>query len=85
MTLNEFKKIKIKGKCGNIETILNFSKVPSKKFVIIAHPHPLFGGTLDNKVVQTIARAALKSNINAVRFNFRGVTELESFLTWKSW
>ena len=40
---------------------------------VIAHPHPLFGGTMDNKVVQTIARAFVQCGWRAVRFNFRGV------------
>jgi len=41
--------------------------------VLVCHPHPLHGGTLDNKVVQTLARAALHCGHTAVRFNFRGV------------
>ncbi|QHI99069.1 alpha/beta hydrolase [Xylophilus rhododendri] len=41
--------------------------------VVIAHPHPLFGGTMDNKVVQTLARAFVQCGWTAVRFNFRGV------------
>ncbi len=40
---------------------------------VIAHPHPLFGGTKDNKVVQTIARAFLQMGFVTVRPNFRGV------------
>ncbi|MGD9774622.1 alpha/beta hydrolase [Diaphorobacter sp.] len=40
---------------------------------VIAHPHPLFGGTMDNKVVQTLARAFVACGWTAVRFNFRGV------------
>ncbi len=40
---------------------------------VIAHPHPLFGGTMDNKVVQTLARAFVQCGWSAVRFNFRGV------------
>ena len=40
---------------------------------VIAHPHPLFGGTMDNKVVQTLARAFVLCGWRAVRFNFRGV------------
>jgi alpha/beta superfamily hydrolase len=40
---------------------------------VIAHPHPLFGGTMDNKVVQTLARAFVQCGWRAVRFNFRGV------------
>ena len=48
-------------------------EAPSKGVVVIAHPHPLFGGTMDNKVVQTLARAFTQSGWTAVRFNFRGV------------
>lgn len=40
---------------------------------VFCHPHPLHGGTLDNKVVQTLARCALQRGWRAVRFNFRGV------------
>ncbi len=40
---------------------------------VLCHPHPQFGGTLDNKVVQTLARAFLQLGWRAVRFNFRGV------------
>jgi alpha/beta superfamily hydrolase len=40
---------------------------------VIAHPHPLFGGSMDNKVVQTLARAFVQCGWRAVRFNFRGV------------
>lgn len=41
--------------------------------VVLAHPHPLFGGTMDNKVVQTLVRAFLQLGYRCVRFNFRGV------------
>lgn len=41
--------------------------------VVIAHPHPLYGGTMDNKVVQTLARAFVQAGWTALRFNFRGV------------
>jgi alpha/beta superfamily hydrolase len=40
---------------------------------VIAHPHPLFGGTMQNKVVQTMARAFVQCGWQAIRFNFRGV------------
>ncbi|MFZ5757849.1 MAG: alpha/beta hydrolase [Pseudomonadota bacterium] len=40
--------------------------------LVICHPHPLHGGTLDNKVVHTLARAARDEGLRAVRFNFRG-------------
>ena len=44
---------------------------------VIAHPHPLFAGTMDNKVVQTLARAFVQCGWRAVRFNFRGVGATE--------
>lgn len=46
---------------------------PPRGVAVIAHPHPLFGGTMDNKVVQTLARAFVAAGWSAVRFNFRGV------------
>jgi uncharacterized protein len=42
-------------------------------FAVVCHPHPLFGGTLDNKVVHTVARAFEHLGAPAIRFNFRGV------------
>ncbi len=47
------------------------------RVVIIAHPHPLQGGTMDNKVVTTLARTFNDMGLRAVRFNFRGVGESE--------
>lgn len=44
---------------------------------VIAHPHPLFGGTMQNKVVGTLARAFVQCGWTAVRFNFRGVGKSE--------
>jgi uncharacterized protein len=41
-------------------------------FAVLCHPHPLFGGTLTNKVVHTLARACLERGAPALRFNFRG-------------
>ena len=46
---------------------------PPRGVAVIAHPHPLFGGTMDNKVVQTLARAFVASGWTTLRFNFRGV------------
>ena len=48
-----------------------------KGTVVIAHPHPLFGGTMQNKVVQTLAKAFVQNGWRAIRFNFRGVGESE--------
>jgi alpha/beta superfamily hydrolase len=44
---------------------------------LVAHPHPLFGGTMDNKVTQTLARSMLTLGYVAVRMNFRGVGKSE--------
>lgn len=41
--------------------------------VVLCHPHPLHGGTLDNKVVATLARSFVQLGWRCVRFNFRGV------------
>ncbi len=43
------------------------------RFGVVCHPHPLYGGTLDNKVVHTLARAFVELGVPAIRFNFRGV------------
>ena len=65
----------VQGEAGAIEVAVDLptDNQPSKGVAIIAHPHPLFGGTLDNKVVQTLARAFTQCGWTAVRFNFRGV------------
>jgi len=61
------------GPMGLIEVLLDKPPHTHKGFAFIAHPHPLFGGTMENKVVQTLARAFVQSGWGAVRFNFRGV------------
>jgi len=67
----------IAGPAGALEALLDKPPAdyagPLRGTAIIAHPHPLFGGTMDNKVVQTLARAFVLSGWQAVRFNFRGV------------
>ena len=63
----------IAGPVGALEIAIDLPPDQSRGYAVIAHPHPLFGGTLDNKVVQTLARAFVQSGWTAVRFNFRGV------------
>lgn len=48
-------------------------EVAPRAVAVICHPHPLYGGTMDNKVVTTLQSAASESGLLAVRFNFRGV------------
>jgi alpha/beta superfamily hydrolase len=70
-------KLSVQGSAGRIEALLDAPAVDGGQTlngtVVISHPHPLFGGTMDNKVVQTLARAFVLSGWRAVRFNFRGV------------
>jgi alpha/beta superfamily hydrolase len=47
--------------------------VTPRGVAVVCHPHPLHGGTMDNKVAQTLARAFTQLGYKAVRFNFRGV------------
>jgi alpha/beta superfamily hydrolase len=62
------------GEAGAIEVAVDEPAIARVRGVaVIAHPHPLFGGTMDNKVVQTLARAFVQCGWRAVRFNFRGV------------
>jgi uncharacterized protein len=66
----------IAGPAGRIECAVD-SPGSSRGIALIAHPHPLFGGTLDNKVVQTLARALVELGYETWRPNFRGVGETE--------
>jgi alpha/beta superfamily hydrolase len=66
-------KLRIKGPAGAIETLIEEPSEPPVGLALIAHPHPLKGGSLDNKVAWTLARAALACGLVAVRPNFRGV------------
>ena len=63
----------IAGPAGRIECAVDSPEGAAKGKALIAHPHPLFGGTLDNKVVQTLARAFVELGYEAWRPNFRGV------------
>ena len=66
-------KINLQGGAGLIEALLDVPAGEARGTAVIAHPHPQFGGTMTNKVVQTLARAFVQTGWRAVRFNFRGV------------
>src|SRR6185437_9045994 len=59
------------GPAGDIEMITTSGD--KQITVIICHPHPLFGGTMGNKVVTTLARTFHDKGLSTIRFNFRGV------------
>jgi len=68
----------VAGPVGRIECAIDGPEgAPPIGVALIAHPHPLFGGTLDNKVVQTLARAFVELGYETWRPNFRGVGETE--------
>jgi alpha/beta superfamily hydrolase len=72
---SQTEKLSLRGAAGVIEAQRDaaMASTQTRGVAVIAHPHPLFGGTMDNKVVQTLARAFVASGWTAVRFNFRGV------------
>lgn len=63
----------VAGPAGELETLAEVPAGGARTAAVICHPHPQHGGTLDNKVVFTLARAAREAGLAAVRFNFRGV------------
>jgi alpha/beta superfamily hydrolase len=69
------KALTLSGPAGLLEALVDTPPhpAPGAGTVVIAHPHPLFGGTMNNKVVQTLARAFVHTGWSAIRFNFRGV------------
>jgi alpha/beta superfamily hydrolase len=67
----------VAGPVGRIECAVDAPDGAPVGVALIAHPHPLYGGTLDNKVVQTLARALVELGYEAWRPNFRGVGQTE--------
>jgi uncharacterized protein len=67
----------VAGPAGRIECAVDRPEAAARGVALIAHPHPLYGGTLDNKVVQTLARAFLELGYETWRPNFRGVGATE--------
>jgi len=63
----------LEGKAGRLEALLWTSPQPSPaRVALVCHPHPLYGGTLHNKVVFHVAKTLHRSGISVLRFNFRG-------------
>jgi alpha/beta superfamily hydrolase len=67
----------VAGPAGRIECAVDAPETTPRGAALVAHPHPLFGGTLDNKVAQTLARAFVDLGYEAWRPNFRGVGETD--------
>jgi alpha/beta superfamily hydrolase len=71
------RRVSIAGPAGAIECAIDEPAHAPVGVAVVCHPHPLHGGTLDNKVAQTLARAFVQLGHRAVRFNFRGVAGSE--------
>jgi alpha/beta superfamily hydrolase len=66
------------GPAGQVEAILEAPEdARPRALALVCHPHPLFGGTMHNKVVYRVARALRNSGYVVLRFNFRGVGKSE--------
>ncbi len=65
-------RLQIPGPAGLLQAAIDHPAGTPLGVAVLCHPHPLHGGTLDNKVVQTLARAFLSLGYRTVRFNFRG-------------
>ena len=73
MTPRHTQRSTVPGAAGAIEVVASVPGPSLRGIALVCHPHPLQGGTLDNKVVQTLAKAFYAMGYAAVRFNFRGV------------
>jgi uncharacterized protein len=63
----------VEGPAGSLLCATDDPAAPPLGLAVVCHPHPLHGGTMDNKVVQTLARAFVQMGWRSVRFNFRGI------------
>jgi uncharacterized protein len=64
---------KFAGPVGLLEALWKEPPVPRRGAAVVAHPHPLYGGTMHNKVVFRVCRALSEAGYGVLRFNFRGV------------
>ena len=67
------KRFTLEGGAGMMECQLDLPAEQPRGVALVAHPHPLYGGTMENKVAQTLARTFVTLGYATVRFNFRGV------------
>ena len=64
----------LEGPAGRLEALLEEPEEPTPRLAaLVCHPHPLYGGTMHNKVVYRVARGLRRAGIVVLRFNFRGV------------
>ena len=61
------------GPDGRIEGRYNHGKLPNAPLALLLHPHPQYGGTMNNKVIYNLYQAFVRRSFSTLRFNFRGV------------
>jgi uncharacterized protein len=70
----KIERLSIPGPAGNLEALFEWNpEWTPRQHAIVCHPHPLYGGSMHNKVVFRAAKAAIHLDVPALRFNFRGV------------
>ena len=65
--------VSIPGPAGKLEVVVHIPDVAPRAIAVIAHPLPTMGGTMENKIVTTLAKTFAELGFTALRFNFRGV------------
>lgn len=66
-------KLFVTGPAGQLETIITLPEESPRGLAVVAHPHPLYQGSMDNKIVYILTRAFIEQQYITVKFNFRGV------------
>jgi alpha/beta superfamily hydrolase len=70
---SQTRRVTVAGPAGALECAIDSPSGEARALAVVCHPHPLQGGTMDNKVAQTLARALVQVGCLSVRFNYRGV------------
>ncbi|MRW94766.1 alpha/beta hydrolase [Duganella sp. FT80W] len=71
--MNKSEKFTLAGGAGQMEGVLDYPSIEPRGIALVAHPHPLYGGTMDNKVAVTLMRTFVNLGYVVARINFRGV------------
>jgi len=77
--MSKSSKVAIAGAEGQLEALVEYPEntAAEKALAIVCHPHPLHGGTMQNKVVTTLVKTFHRLGLTTIRFNYRGVGESE--------
>ncbi len=67
------------GPSGRLEARYQPARVPNSSVAIILHPHPQFGGTMNNQIIYNLFYTFVARGFAAIRFNFRGVGRSQGY------